>query len=223
MLEIAVTSHEDAIVAEQGSADSIEISQNLTAGGLTPPLDLVRRTRATVSLDIHVIVRPHARDFIYTPTEVAQILHDTEALAKIGINGIVFGAHTADGKLDIALIEQVKQAANGLPITVHRALDSCANPESALEALKGVVPRVLTSGPAANAWAGRDGLRRWVADFGDHFSFVASGGLKMADLTAYMAQVSVQEYHFGGAARTDNWVDAVKVRQLRQIVYQTGD
>jgi copper homeostasis protein len=220
MLEIAVTSFEDAIHAQEGGADSIEISINLVVGGLTPPLDLVRRVRDAVSLDVHVIVRPHARDFVYTPVEIEQILHDTRALAKIGIDSVVFGAQSPDGRLNIDLIKEVKQAADSVSITVHRAIDESVEPEAALEALKPVVTRILTSGPAPNTWDGRDGLRRWVADFGDDFSFVASGGLKADFLSDYITYVRAQEYHFGGAARTDEKVDSAKVQQLREIIDQ---
>lgn len=220
-LEIATTSLDDALHAQAGGADSIEISQNLALGGLTPPLDLVRRIRDAVTLEVNVIVRPHARDFVYTPAEIDTILTDTAALAQIGIDGIVFGACTPANYLDIELIRQVREAASGVPITVHRALDESADPEAALIALRGIVPRILTSGPALNAWDGRDGLQHWVATHGDHFRFVASGGLKLEHLAEYAAQVRAHEYHFGSAARTGGVVAVDKVRQLRAVLAGT--
>lgn len=217
-LEIAVTTLEDALHAQQGGADSIEISYNLAAGGLTPSLDLVRQIREAVVLTVYVIVRPHDRDFVYTPAEVDTILHDTDALAQTGINGIVFGAQGVDQRLNINLIRQVKDAAHGLPITVHRALDSSLEPEAALAALRGLVPRILTSGPAPNTWEGRYGLKEWIQGHSQHFSFVASGGLTSEHLREYAGLVGAQEYHFGGAARTAGQVDVEKVRQLRRLL-----
>jgi len=217
-LETATTTLEDARHAQQGGADSIEIAQNLAAGGLTPPLDLVRQIQDAVNIEINVIVRPHARDFVYKPTEIDHILADTQAFAQIGINGIVFGALTVTGDLDTELVRIVNKAAAGVPITLHRALDECANPEQALSDLTGVVPRVLTSGPAANAWEGRAGLRQWVQRFGEHFQFVASGGLRLDHLAEYAAAVHAHEYHFGSAARSNNVVDVDKVKQLSTII-----
>ncbi|MBZ0295133.1 MAG: copper homeostasis protein CutC [Anaerolineae bacterium] len=217
-LEIASTSLQDALHAQEGGADSIEISHNLAAGGLTPSLELIEAIRAALHIDIYVIVRPHDRDFVYTSEEIDQILMDTRAIAHTGIQGIVFGAQRPDGHLDIDLIRRVVDAANGLPVTLHRAIDSSREPEKALEALIGVVPRVLTSGPAATAWEGRDGLRQWVRDYSQYFRFVASGGLKMAHLRDYAAQVGAHEYHFGSAARSGKTVDVELVRQLRAIV-----
>jgi copper homeostasis protein len=215
MLEIAVTTHQDALNAQAGGAHSIEISQDLHLGGLTPPLQRIQQVRDAVTLDIHVIIRPHARDFIYTPDEIDLILHQTMRISHLGITGIVFGAQTPEGALDIELIRRVRDAASGLPITVHRALDTSRQPEQALAALVGLVPRILTAGPAANAWDGREGLRRWVRDYGQHFSFVASGGLKLEHLSDYAAYVAAHVYHLGGAARTHNVVDPHKVAWLR--------
>jgi copper homeostasis protein len=151
---------------------------------------------------MHVIIRPHARDFVYTPAEIDTILEQTEQISRLGVNGIVFGAQTPAGNLDIDLIQRVVDAASALPVTVHRALDDSREPEAALAQLVGLVPRVLTSGPAASAWEGREGLRRWVRAYGQHFTFVAAGGLRLDQLATYVAFVGAGEYHFGRAART---------------------
>lgn len=216
-LEIATTSLDDAIAAQQGGADSIEISYNLAAGGLTPSLELVLRVRDAVTLDVYVIVRPHHRDFFYTPAETESILADAAALGQVGIQGVVFGALAPDRRLHIDLIRQVQDAA-GIPLTVHRALDESTDPDRALHRMRGIVPRILTSGPAPNTWEGRDGLRRWVADHGAHFEFVASGGLRADTLAEYAAYVRADTYHLGGAARTNDAVDVEKVQQLRAIL-----
>lgn len=217
-LEIAVTSLEDALRAAQGGAHSIEISRDLALDGLTPPIEVVQAVCAAVSLHIHVIVRPHARDFVYSLAEIDTILRDIDSLKATRIDGIVFGAHNASGEIDIALMQMVAEAATPLPITLHRALDSSRNPQAALKALVGSVPRILTAGPAATAWAGREGLRRWIQAYGEHYEFVSSGGLRLEQLPVYIPTVQADVYHFGSAARTDGVVDAVKVAQLLKTI-----
>ncbi len=216
-LEIAATTLEDALAAQRGGADSIEISRDLALGGLTPPLEVVQAARDALTITIHAIVRPHARDFYYSELEIEQILRDARAFAALGV-GVVFGAQMANGKLDIALIQQVAEAASGVPVTVHRALDSCTNPDEALHLLSGVIPRALTSGPAASAWEGRDGLRRWVATFGHNIRFVASGAITLEQLRPLADHTGVHEVHLGGAARTNGAVDAAKVARLKAIL-----
>lgn len=217
-LEIAITSLPDALNAQLGGAHSIEISQDLDRDGLTPPLALIQAIRDALTIDIHVIIRPHDRDFIYTPPEVDLILEQTRTISRMGITGLVFGAQGPDQRINATLMEQVVQAAEGVPVTLHRALDRSVEPAQALQALTGIIPRVLTSGPAANAWDGRDGLREWVQHYGTQFTFVAAGSLKADQLAAYKNHVQAHAYHFGSAARTDGTVDPVKVEHLREIL-----
>lgn len=217
-LEIAVTTLADAVAAQDGGADSIEISHDLSVGGLTPDIDLVRRIRDAVQIGINVMIRPHARDFVYTESEIEAITDAARRLAETGIDGVVFGALTPEGFLDLALIAQVAQAAIPLPVTVHRALDASHEPEQALDALYGIVPRVLTAGPAPSAWEGRATLAQWVSDYGDRLRFVISGGLTAKQMPEMLATVGAPEYHFGSAARTGAAVDATKVGALRALL-----
>src|SRR5690606_31753222 len=121
---------EDTVQAERGGAHSIEISHDLSVGGLTPPIDLVRAARDALKIDVHVIVRPHARDFVYDTREFDLILEQTDTLVKAGVTGVVFGAQRADGTLDTDMIGRVAEAAGDLVVTLHRALDTCADPEA---------------------------------------------------------------------------------------------
>ncbi len=157
-LEIAALTLADAIAAQEGGADSIEISRDLSVGGLTPDFDLVRQIRDAVTIGVNVMIRPHADSFIYSESDVETILDNACTLAHLGVDGVVFGALTPDRHLDLALIEQVASEAIPLALTVHRALDESVEPEQALAGLVGVIPRVLTSGPASDAWSGRVAL-----------------------------------------------------------------
>ncbi len=213
-LEIAVETLEHALAAQTGGANSIEISRDLHIDGLTPDFDLVRQIRDAVQLAVHVIIRPTARDFVYTEREVDTILDDARKLAQTGINGLVFGALTAENRLDLALIERVAQAAVPLALTVHRALDFSREPDQALAGVIGIAPRVLTGGPATSAWEARATLANWVSRFGDHLEFVVAGSLKLEQLAEMRTQVRAPAYHFGSAARSGNSVDVNKVRAL---------
>jgi copper homeostasis protein len=217
-LEIAVTSLEDAIRAVEGGTDSLEVLVDLPNGGLTPPIALVRDVLASVSIPANVIVRPHARDFCYTDAEFAGILRDAQTFAQLGAASIVFGAATADNHLDIDMIKRVVDAIAPTPVTVHRALDGCADPEPALESLVRIVSRILTSGPAQNAWEGRNVTRQWVERYGQHFEFVLSGGIRLEQLAELHAITHAPTYHIGGAAHTGHSVDAAKVKRLTEAL-----
>ncbi len=223
-LEIAALTVADAVAAQDGGADSIEISRDLSVGGLTPDFDLVRRVRDAVQIGINVMIRPHAETYVYSESDIAQILDDACSLAHLGVNGVVFGALTPERRLDLALIEQVAGECAPLALTVHRALDESLEPEQALDELVGMIPRigvrrVLTSGPAPDAWSGRFALTEWVHNYGDKLHFVVSGGLKIEHVPLMLA-VKAQEYHFGSAARTNDAVEVAKVRALKAALIE---
>jgi copper homeostasis protein len=70
LLEIIVKDAADAVAAQQGGADHLEVVRDLHLGGLTPELEALKAIRAAVSISLNVMVRPHARDFVYSPDEV---------------------------------------------------------------------------------------------------------------------------------------------------------
>ncbi len=216
-LEIAALTVEDAVRAQQGGADSVEISRDLSVGGLSPALEIVQRARDATTLDIYVMIRPHGRDFRYNAHEVDLILDEARVLAATGVQGVVFGAVTAENRLDVALTRQVATAAAPLPVTVHRALDLSFEPEEALAALVAVVPRILTGGPAATAYEARFTLAEWVRSYGDRLRFVVSGGLRLVQMPEMLRVVRAHEYHFGSAAQVAGAVDTEKVRALRAV------
>ena len=220
-LEIPIETLADALAAQEGGADSIEISRDLSLDGLTPDFDLVRRIRDSVKIAVHVMIRPHARDFVYTEREMDGIIGDARTLAQSGVNGVVFGALTPENRLDLVQVERVAQAAAPIPLTVHRALDFSLEPEPALAGLIGIVPRVLTSGPASTAWEGRLALANWVSRYGNNLEFVVAGRLKLEQLAELITLVRAPAYHFGSAARSGNSVDVEKVRALGAVLRET--
>jgi copper homeostasis protein len=214
-LEVAAVSVEDARAAQAGGADSLELLRDLPRGGLTPPLELVQAVRESVTIPVHVMLRPHDSGFVYTRREIDVMLATLERWKLLGIDGVVFGVQTAGGCVDVALMREVAALAVPVPVTLHRALDFSTEPEKALAALAGVVPRVLTAGPAPTAWEGRAVVRQWMARFGTQFRFVSSGGLTLGQLAQFTAEVGTAEAHVGGAARTHDAVDSLKVRALK--------
>ena len=57
ILEVIACSVADAIEAQRGGAGRLEIVRAMDAGGLTPPVSLVREIPAAVSIPIRVMLR----------------------------------------------------------------------------------------------------------------------------------------------------------------------
>lgn len=47
------------------------------------------------------MVRPRTGDFLYSPHEISVMLEDIGTFADLRITGVVFGALSADGSIDI--------------------------------------------------------------------------------------------------------------------------
>ena len=79
---------------------------------------------------LHVIIRPRGGDFLYSPIEVRTMLKDIEMARQLGADGVVFGCLTANGEIDLPVMQELMKASQGLSVTFHRAFDVCRDPES---------------------------------------------------------------------------------------------
>lgn len=225
-LEIIAFDAADALAAHRGGADSLEIVRDLSVGGLSPDFETLRAIRAAVSPHLNVIIRPHARDFVYTPDEVAVILRDAQEAVRLGADGIVFGGLIPEGGADIYLFRQVADACRAIRpqvrMTFHRAIESVRDPDAALSALIGIADRVLCSGLPLTTPAGEDTprtlLRDWMERYGDALQFACGGGVTLGSARSILDLTGVPEIHVGGAAHTNGRVDQRKVEAFAALL-----
>jgi copper homeostasis protein len=217
-LEVIASTVEDAIQGQAGGASSLELCVDLSVGGVTPPLDIVNTIRDVATIHLRVLVRPHSESFVYSPQDVAQIISDIEALKKIGVDGIVFGALRPDDSVDLDLTRHIAATIRPLEMTFHRALDVCKNADQAIPQLKGTAQRILTSGTAESVWEGRDKIRAWIAEYGSDIIFACGGGIRLENLAETVRATDAPEYHVGTAAQTNKVVDPAKVRKILETI-----
>lgn len=165
-VEICCDGADAALAAFEAGADRVELCREKGIGGVTPLRDDIRRTvEASGDRRVHVLVRPRGGDFVYSESELQQMLSDIAFCAEAGADAVVVGALTRAGKIDIAAGERLVRAAQeaGLDVTWHRAIDVAADPLDALEDVLSLgVDRVLTSGGAPSAWEGRETIAAMV-------------------------------------------------------------
>ena len=90
LLEVIVSSVEDALEAERGGAGRLEIVRNLELGGLTPSFETVQEICQRVALPVRVMLRC-SESHIPGPHEVEMLSRQAEALAALGVDGVVLG------------------------------------------------------------------------------------------------------------------------------------
>lgn len=196
VIEIAVDSTESARAAEQGGAQRIELCSALREGGLTSSLGLVRTVRSACTIALFTIIRPRGGDFLYTADEFRAMQEDIRIMGKEGVDGVVFGLLTPDGQVDKERTRALVELARPMEVTFHRALDMTSDPEGALEDVIACgVQRVLTSGGASSAWAGRKRLQTMVQQAAKRTTIVVGGGVRPAQISRLMASTGATEFH----------------------------
>src|SRR5699024_5089687 len=124
-VEIAVEDPAGLEVAAHAGADRVELCVDLARGGLTPPPELVEACTSRAAelvaardakphFDVHVLIRSRAEhgdfldrpeEFAYSAEEIALMARQAEEAVTAGAAGVVIGALTADGELDVPAIE----------------------------------------------------------------------------------------------------------------------
>jgi copper homeostasis protein len=228
ILEVIVQSVADAREAARGGADRLEIVREISVGGLTPPLSLVRAIANETALPLRVMVRENA-GFGATTSEIEAMRDTAAALAGIGVDGLVVGFTTESGELGIDALRSILSAAPATRATFHRAFDALADPFAAIDALRDVaqVDRILTSGGNGSDQERCARLRAGTNRADGRLTLVAGGGVTAAMIEVIASTRCVTEVHVGRAARDD--VDATSpvrsesVRRLREQLDRGGE
>ena len=150
VLEVCVDSYDSARAAVAGGATRLELCAALSVGGLTPYAELLSDIRSFSDIPARCLMRPRAGDFLYTRQEISMMARQMQVLRENGASGFVIGCLTPEGEL--APMEELMEAAGGLPLTLHRCIDVSRDPEKTYcQAAELGFDTVLTSGAAANA------------------------------------------------------------------------
>ena len=189
--------------AMQTGARRIELCDNLAVGGTTPSYGV---TKAAVELaanydtTIMTMIRPRGGDFVYNDLEIAIMLEDIRLTAQAGSQGVVFGALTADKKLDKPNLVKLIAASKGMEIVFHMAFDELSD-EDQLEAIDWLsqagVTRILT-----RAGVSGDSLEKRFAHYHrilEHakgkIEILPGGGIDLDNRQTFIDQLGVTQLH----------------------------
>ena len=189
--------------AMQAGARRIELCDNLAVGGTTPSYGV---TKAAVELaanydsTIMTMIRPRGGDFVYTDLEIAIMLEDIRLTAQAGSQGVVFGALTADKKLDKANLEKLIAASKGMEIVFHMAFDELSDEEQ-LEAIDWLsqagVTRILTrAGVSGDSLEKRfEHYHRILEHAAGKIEILPGGGIDLDNRQTFIDQLGVTQLH----------------------------
>jgi copper homeostasis protein len=197
LLEVCAGDIDSVIAAANGGAHRVELCSALVEGGVTPSIGFIKQALKVNGIKVHVLIRPRGGDFLYTKEEVDIMVDDVIACREAGVHGVVIGALTADGHIDVDVCRRLVEAAgHDINITFHRAFDLCADPIEALDQIIALgCNRLLTSGQAASAIEGVDMLAKLVQHANGRLTILAGGGVSASNAAQIIAQSGTNEVH----------------------------
>lgn len=199
LIEGCVDSLTSARAAIEGGADRLELCGSLVIGGVTPSPALFRQVRQAWDGCIHVLIRPRFGDFLYTEAEVAQMAEEIALLRAMGADGVVIGALTAEGALDMEAMRRLMENAEGLNVTLHRAFDMTRDPFEALEqAVELGIGTILTSGQAQSAAAGAECLAALHQRAAGRIELMAGSGVNVENISEIYEKTGITAFHTTG-------------------------
>jgi copper homeostasis protein len=198
IVEVCVDSLDSALAAERGGAQRVELCSGLMEGGVTPSAGLIATIRQRISIALHVMIRPRAGDFCYTPDEFSVMQRDVLMAKQLVADGVVFGILDLDGNVDLPKMRQLVELARPLKTTYHRAFDMSADLRRSLEqVIETGADRILTSGGKPTAVEGAESLRNLVELANGRVIVMACGGIDADNLRAVIEKTGVREVHVG--------------------------
>ncbi|MEU6060549.1 copper homeostasis protein CutC [Streptomyces sp. NPDC047097] len=225
VLEVIALDAEDAIAAQAGGADRLEVVTDIAADGLTPSREAYARIRAAVDIPSRVMLRLADGFAAGGPEDMEALVRATRELREEGADEFVLGFLDTQGHVDLVAVERLVAELDGCRWTFHRAIDRAVDRDAARKQLADLpgLDTFLTAGSAAGVDEGMELLLAEAARSGEpgyEARLLVGGGLRLEHVPRLRA-AGVNGFHIGGAARPAGWsapVSPTAVRTWRAAV-----
>ncbi|MGW1882238.1 copper homeostasis protein CutC [Streptomyces sp. NPDC001970] len=217
LLEVIALDEGDAVAAQAGGADRLELVTDMAADGLTPARETFAAIRAAVDIPLRVMLRL-ADGFAAGDVEV--LVRAARGLRAEGADEFVLGFLDAHGNPDLVTVERLVAELEGCRWTFHRAIDRAADRDALRKQLADVpgLDTYLTAGSAAGVDDGLPVLLAEAARRGEpgyEARLLVGGGLRLDHLPA-LRSAGIDAFHIGGAARPHGWTAPVAPGAVRE-------
>lgn len=224
MLEVVVETVEDAVAAYKGGVDQVEVKCDYLEFGLTPTAGMLTEICSRVPCRVLSMIRPHARSFVYSKTDVAAMISDIRRAKALGVDGFLIGCLTPENELEIDTIHALKDAAGELDLHFHLAWESTPDPISTLEHLIELgIRSVRTSGGQGTEGIAAQNLLKLktYADYAaERIELFLAGGIRIGNLAEVVTSTGICNIHTGSGVRNPETrtgvVSEEKVRRLHE-------
>lgn len=200
LVEISCGSIDDALQAQAGGADRVELCSALFIGGLTPSQGTLRYAREQLRIPILSMVRPRGAGFCYSDAEFETMKMDVEAAIANGADGVVFGILNSGGSVDVRRTRALRDVAGAAQTVFHRAFDLTPDPFRALEELVDAgITRILTSGQQPTALEGADLIRQLTERAAGRIEILPGSGIRAWNVEELLARTGSTQVHLSAS------------------------
>jgi copper homeostasis protein len=225
ILEVIVTSVDDAIAAEKGGATRLEVISHFEQDGLTPSFALVEAVTRAVRIPIRVMMRERDDFVVQDEAELDRLCESARAFADLNVDGLVVG-FLRDGQIDLTAMQRILACTPTLKATFHRAFEAVHDPVAALAVLRQLpqVDCVLTSGGDGDWPMRAQRLARLQVQCGAAIQVLVGGGVTR-DVIDFVGETTpIRAFHLGRAVREPQTVTgrviAKRVAEMRSRLDQ---
>ncbi|KQX59391.1 MULTISPECIES: copper homeostasis protein CutC [unclassified Streptomyces] len=216
VLEVIALDEEDAVAAQTGGADRLELVTDMAADGLTPSRTGFAAIRAAVDIPLRVMLRLTDG---FAAGDVDALVGRALDLREAGADEFVLGFLTPDGEPDLVAVERLLAVLDGARWTFHRAIDRAADRDGLRKRLADLpgLDTYLTAGAATGVDDGLATLKAEAARTGEpgyEARILVGGGLRLDHLPELRA-AGLDAFHIGGAARPRGWAAPVSADAVR--------
>ncbi|KAK7465435.1 hypothetical protein VKT23_005413 [Stygiomarasmius scandens] len=150
------------------------------------------------------MVRPRTGDFLYTDEEINVMIEDIQVFKNHGVQGIVLGVLTSDGRVDKERTKRLVDACLPLEICFHRAFDMTRDAEEALHDILSIggITRILTSGQGTSAPASTNVLQSLLRIAGGNITIMPGSGINGKTIDS-LVPLRLSEIHLSGG----DWIE----------------
>ncbi len=219
-LEVIVLTVEDAINAYKAGATRLELVDDIANGGISPSLQLVQEVVSAVPIAVNVMVRSRPGNFIYSQTEMNEMISYTKRLKLLGVNGVVFGSLNQYGEVDLDQLLQVKNVAANMEFTFHRAIDE--NPleyKNNIRRIDGLVTNVLTSGGIASPLV--ENLELITSQTNNNLNILIGGGINVDNYAKVINTLRDNDFHIGTMAyKNGDFKQGIDYEAIQKVLLQ---
>jgi copper homeostasis protein len=198
--EVCVDSADSIVSAIEAKVNRIELCSGLNEGGLTPTIGLTKLAKKLISktsIQLFVMIRPRASDFLYSDLEFETMKEEINHL-KDFCDGFVFGVLTKEGLIDQLRTQELIQLARPKGVTFHRAFDMTSDLKTSLhDLIKLKVDRVLTSGGETNVDLGMKMISQLQEISKEQIVIMPGSGVNINNIEK-LKSIGIKEFHLSG-------------------------